>query len=221
MALDAAAYEAQLRSLLPRGRAWTLAPGSVLSRVLAVAAAALRRVDGLVTSPLDEALASRALALLPEWETELGLPDACTGLGATVQERRAALLFKMIHPEFGNLDTFRAVARRYGATLVFTELDQAWADAIAGLDTTNGRWRYVWGISIPTYVEIREFTTLSSAADPLVSFAGDGAVSEIACRLRQMAPAHTHLIIGVHHEPGYLTWLGERVTWLGDDVTWL
>lgn len=198
MAVGAAAYAQQLRALMPRGRAWPIAPASVLARLLRALGAAFARLDGAATALPDESLASRTFDLLPEWEEEFGLPDKCSGLAATIPERRAAVLNKQVHPETVGLSEFHRIAARYGITIIVTELDQARADAIAGLDTTNGRWRFVWWISIPTDAQVRYFTTLSDVNEPLVSWDGVPGHAELECRLRELEPAHTWLVITYH-----------------------
>ena len=52
---DAAAYSAQLRQLLPQGRAWTAAPGGVLALLLDAIGEELARVDRRIFGLIGEA----------------------------------------------------------------------------------------------------------------------------------------------------------------------
>ena len=67
------------------------------------------------------------------------------------------------------------------------------ARTLPGLDTSNGRWRFVWWITIPTEADVRYFDTLSDVNVPLAEIER---ITELECRLRKAAPAHTHLVIG-------------------------
>ena len=215
-----AAYALQLRQLLPQGRAWTVDAGSVLMRLLRALAAPLARFDAAATRLLDESLASRAYDLLPDWEKEFGLPDKCTGIAASITERRAALLFKQVHPEYVDAAAYHRVAAFYGVSIRIEEFDKARADAIAGLDTSDGRWRYVWWISIPTDARVVYFTTLSDVNTPLAAWDGVPGHAELECRLREMAPAHTYLVITYHAAPRRLIWLSRPLKWLGRQLVW-
>ena len=220
MAIGPAAYALQLRQLLPQGRAWTVDAGSVLMRLLTALAAPLARFDAAATRLLNESLASRAFDLLPEWEKEFGLPDPCTGIASTIAERRAAVLFKQVHPEYVNAAAFHVVAAYFGVRIRVIGPDQARAGQIAGLDTSDGRWRYVWWISIPTEARIRYFDTLSDVNTPLASWDGVPGHAELECRLREMVRAHTYLAIVYHYAPRRLTWLGRPLKWLGRQLYW-
>ncbi len=216
--LTAEDYRHQLASLLPRGPAWTRDPASVLQRLLAGLARSLARLDAAASSLPDEARPSTTYHLLPDWERALGLPDVCSALGATITERRAAVVATLQAPETVSLAEYHRVASFYGITLRISELDQARADAIPGLDTAGGRWRFVWWISIPTEARIRYFDTLSDVNTPLASWDQVPGHAELECRLRAMAPAHTHLVFHYHSAPRRVLWLDRAVKWLGRPV---
>ena len=77
--------------------------------------------------------------------------------------------------------------------IVVADLDQVRADAITGLDTSGGKWRFVWWITIPTSADVVRLDTLSTVKTP---FRGVMRNTEMECRLQKAAPAHTHLAIG-------------------------
>ena len=138
-------------------------------------------------------MASRTSALLTDWETDLGLPDECTPLATTPDARRAAVVGKLISTPDLSPESFRRIGRGFGVDLTVTHLDQTRADLIPNLDTTNGRWRFVWWIEIPSSADIRYFTMSSDVGTPLSETDRN---TELECRLQKASPAHTRLVIG-------------------------
>ena len=190
--VDVAAYARHLRSLLPRGRAWPGARTSTLHRLLAALATPLSRLDRRIGALFRESIPWQSTELLPDWEAEYGLPDECSSLASTIHERRAAVLHRAVARENSSPATFLSIALSFGVTATVDEHDQARADAIPGLDVTNGRWRFVWWITIDTGADVRKFNTLSPVDMPLSIIERN---LELECRLRKYAPAHTHLVI--------------------------
>ena len=214
------AYREQLSALLPPGRAWTRDPGSVLQRLLAAIAGVFARLDVAAANLLVDALPSTAFWLLPDWERTLGLRDACSDLAPTIPERRAAVVGKLVTVVGANSAEFVRFRGGSTASLVrVTTLDRTRADAISGLDTSAGKWRFVWWISIPTDARIRYFDTLSDVNTPLRAWDGVPGHAELECRLQQLAPAHTLLVFEYHNSPRRLTWLGRPLT-RGSDGSW-
>ena len=186
------AYRAQLHALMPRGRAWPHHQDSVLSSLLDAFAARLAALDAAASALIDDQLATRTRDLLPEWETDVGLPDECSALASTLSERRAAVVTKLIAQPDLSPSAFIAIAEDFGVTITVEHLDQARADAIANLDTTNGKWRFVWWIGIPGAADTRYFTTESTCDTPLSETERN---TELECRLRKAAPLHTFVAI--------------------------
>ena len=69
---------------------------------------------------------------------------------------------------------------------------------VSGLDITNGKWRFVWWITIPTSADVERLNTVSNVQTP---FKTVGRNSELECRLREASPAHTHLVIEYNSIP--------------------
>ena len=72
-----AAWTAALQALLPPGRAFTREPASVLAKLLDACAAMLKGGQDKLDALALESDPRQALTMLPEWESLLGLPDAC------------------------------------------------------------------------------------------------------------------------------------------------
>ena len=194
------AYTQQLFGLLPTGRAWPRNPDTVLADLLDAAAERFADVDRRAVGLLDELLVSKTFDLLPEWERDLGLPDDCSVLGSTIAIRRAAALHKQVSQPDMSLESYRDLARSFGVEIAIDELNQTRADAIPGLDTANGKWRFVWWIGIPTSGDERFFTTESDVETPLSEIDRN---TELECRLQKAAPAHTRLYIGYAADLNY------------------
>ena len=162
------AYREQLHRLLPSGRAWRQDRESVLTDLLDGIAQQLSDIDLSGAAMLNEVRPSTTLSLLPDWERVAGLPDDCSNLGSTVTIRKASLITKLVSQPTLNIENFREIGRTYGVTLTITELDQVRADASTTLDTTNGKWRFVWWIEIPATSDIERFKHVKSRQHTII-----------------------------------------------------
>ena len=187
MAVTAQGYVGQLLALLPHGRAWPREPGTALRALLDGLAEEYARIDRRGEELLTETDPRSATELLPDWERLLGLPDECSAIGATLRARRRAAHHKLTG--VAGLDEAAIVqaAAELGYTITITQLNQAMADAVQGIDTTGGRWRFVWWVNFDAPVEY--FNTLSGVDEPLATY---GRSAELECRIRAIAPAHTY-----------------------------
>ena len=190
--LDTEGYRDSIHKLLPSGRAWPEETGTALDSLVEAFAAQMAEIDVGAAAMLEEVRPDTTFDLLPDWERILGLPDSCSVLGSTFAIRRASMLTKLIAQPTQNASGYRAIAAEFGTTISIREHDQTRADAIAGLDTTNGRWRYVWWIDIPSDADFQEWSVLSDVTEALIIVERN---TELECRLQDAAPAHTHLII--------------------------
>ena len=189
MAVGVEGYAAQLAALLPRGRAWSRDRESVLSTLINGLATEFARVDGRAEELLVERDPRTATELLPEWERQLGLPDECSVLSATLTARRQAAHYKLTGVSGLDKASIVRAAADLGYTITVDDLNQPRADAIAGLDTTNGRWRFVWWINVSARVEY--FSTLSRVNERLATYPP---LTALACRIRAISPSHTHVV---------------------------
>lgn len=114
-------YLAMLRNLLPRGLAWTRAPGARLTRVLHGTAGELASVDASAHLLLDEVNPLYTLAALEDWERVLGLPDTCLPAGSALQERRDAVLVKLNDTGRQGLAWWYELAATLGFEIVIEE----------------------------------------------------------------------------------------------------
>ena len=192
--IAAEGYLALLQALLPRGAAWTRERTATLTSLLQALGADLARIDADAADLLAEIDPSTTLDMLPDWERVVGLPDDCSPAETVdVATRRSLLVSLLAHtPEItpAGLERLAISAGYTSATVI--EQRRSSAEAIAGIDATGGRWRYVWWLRTEGGAG-RYFTTLSTAADPLVVY--DPRDTELACRVRAATPAHTYVVI--------------------------
>lgn len=118
---DADAFFAALQGLLPRGFAWSRALGSRLSGLLFASAGELARVDAAARLLADEILPLTTVQGLEDWERVLGLPDQCLPAGATLQERRDAVLSKLRDTGRQDLDYWYDLAASLGYEVTIEE----------------------------------------------------------------------------------------------------
>ena len=120
--LDSAQYLPQVRKLFPRGPAWPEDPGTTAEAMRQAIADSAEAVHTLGSTLVEiEADPTQTLLLLPDWERDWGLPDPCTPLNATIAQRRAALVGKIVSNAGGNLSLLQyletvAAAYRYSIT---------------------------------------------------------------------------------------------------------
>lgn len=147
----AADYLAMLQHLLPQGRAWTRALGGRLTGLLLACGDELGRVDGSGHLLMDEANPLTTLAALEDWERVLGLPDACTPAGSSLQERRAMVIARL--NDLGRQDI--AYYRELAASLGYDVDIEEFSPFICGVSECGGpdmlgpeETRYWWNITV-------------------------------------------------------------------------
>lgn len=112
--MTAAQYLELLRQIMPRGPAWPSAPGAALSKLLAGLAEEFARLDTRVDDLITEMDPRVTFELLPDWERAYGLPEPCIPLGASVTERRNALVAKVTAIGGQSVSYFLSIAQALG-----------------------------------------------------------------------------------------------------------
>lgn len=163
-----------LKSLLPRGRAWTRDVTSVLSQLLYGEADELARVDVRINKLVDVERDTRTTdELLGEHENDLGLPDDCSPELGTIIERRRQLHTKFISIGGQNKQYYIDLAEALGFVIKIVEY------------VYN---RYHWSV-ISQSSEIIYFICGSSECGDFLSFVPPAEILE--CTLNKLKPAHT------------------------------
>ncbi len=188
--LGADDYAQLLADLLPRGWAWPREPDTVLMRTFAGLAVEFARIHARDCDLLSESYPGTALETLVDWERICGLPDACTGPLSTLQERRAAVLFKLAARGGQSRAYFIGVAAALGFDITITEFTPFRAgrsragDPVYGLD-----WVYAWRVNALSWT-IGYFRARQSTAGEALRRWGNRLLE---CVLDMLKPAHTIL----------------------------
>lgn len=186
---SAADYLSMLQALLPEGAAWTRDPDAALTQLLAGIAGELARVDASAHLLIREADAYETLALLAEHESAWGLPDECTQSGATIQERREAVLAKEQNLGGQSVPYFLelAILLSGSSDVAVSEYRPFTAGSPSGDQLTNGTWCHAWRVTAPAYAVHRFAAGVSVAGEPLVRATNE----RLECVLNRLKPAHS------------------------------
>lgn len=128
--------------------------------------------------------------LLPEWEATLGLPDACIGELASIQERVMAVCAKFRARGGQSAEYYIAIAKALGFDITIEEFAPFRVGMNKAGDPLYGQaWAHTWRVTV-TEFEIVEFRTGQSVtSDPLRSWGN----RLLECVLAEIKPAHTVL----------------------------
>jgi uncharacterized protein YmfQ (DUF2313 family) len=191
--MSAVDYLRHLQALLPRGPAWPREDDTGLTALLHGLAEEFARVDRRAADLLTEADPRTASELLADWERVVGLPDPCRGTPATLEERRAAVVGRLVNRSDQSPHFYHRLAETLGYTGVqIIEFGPFECDSSCAEDTScddAALWRYVWevradGLDFST----RPFRAGRSAAgEPL----RDWGYNLLVCVLNKMRPSHT------------------------------
>lgn len=186
-------YAHQLRSLMPRGLAWYNPAGSVGDRDIEGEAEELARIEArAIYLVLKEFYAQSTRELLPEFEEEYGLPDPCTTLGATYEERIEDLLRKIQTIGGQSIAYLVGVAKARGVDIEIEEFQPFRAGRNRAGDRVFSReWLFVFKV-IGSLVRVYRFRAgRNSAGDRLRIWRGN---EVLECIINRLKPAHTYAI---------------------------
>ena len=176
MARSAADYLRLLQSLLPRGAAWNRDDGSVLTEFLYGQAEEFARVDSRSDDLLKERDTRYTTELLVDHELDFGIPDECSELATTIQQRRNVIHTKLNASGRQDKQYFIDLAAALGFTITITEF-------------AAGTFR--WQVNMEYWLEWIFFRSGGSeSGDPLVYVPG---FELLSCVLNKYKPAHTIL----------------------------
>jgi uncharacterized protein YmfQ (DUF2313 family) len=183
-------YRRQIDTLLPEGAAWRSSGdgAGVRDHLLDAAAVEYARIHNRLLDLIEESDPRTTGEMLTDWEQAAGLPDDCTGLADTLQERRNQLVAKITQRGGQSRQFFIDVAAALGFTVTITEFSpfqvgsSSVGDPLAGED-----WWFAWQINAPEET-VREFRTgQSTAGEPLRDWGND----LLECVISRLKPAHT------------------------------
>jgi uncharacterized protein YmfQ (DUF2313 family) len=189
--MDAEAYLAQLRALLPPGAALSREAGSPLLGMLGVTAAELARVDARGAQLLAEAVPDTANEILAEWERAFGLPDECSAALTLIEQRRAALVARVTERLSPNLPTIEALSRAFGVRASVVEHRPHTCEMGCETPVNDEAWAHAWTLWGSGRV-VSEASCEDDCEQPLRLWAD----LPHECAVRRLAPAHTVPLFG-------------------------
>ncbi len=192
---DAADYANQMNQLMPVGLAWSRVRGSVNDRLLDGMAKEPARIEArAIYLALKEFYAQSTRELLPEWEKEYGLPDECTTLGVTYDERIENLLRKIRTIGGQSIAYLIGVAAALGIDIIIDEFRPFRVGVNRVGDRLYGReWLFVFRVTMPETRIYRFRAGRNSVGDRLRYWRGNEIVE---CVINRLKPAHTYAIFG-------------------------
>ena len=169
-------YTQQLISLMPTGWLWekVLGANKKLKALMEVFANELLFVDTRISDLINELTLNNPTELVPRWESILALPDSCTGVLPTLQQRVAAILgrLQLLGYQRGNLSEqfYIDLAARFDYTITITVLSE-------------NNWQVNAPILTATYFK----AGVSRAGDPIQTSGN----ALLQCIINRTKPAHT------------------------------
>jgi len=166
----------------------------IIGRILLAFAAELEKFEDRVTALKRESIPGLSRELLPEWEENLGLPDQCSPLAQSLEERAQVAHAKYTGNYYGqSTQFFIDYAASLGADISvkeFTGIGSAFrvdvnrVDRMPGTESPTDRiyGSRLWSIG-------SKFKWVVT----ILNISGDVSEEQIQCRIRQLAPAHTEV----------------------------
>lgn len=160
-----------------------------LSKLLKAFAEELERFYLFTVTLINEAIPGLSRDLLPEWEEDLGLPDLCSPLADTVDERAAIAHAKYYTKYDGQSKQFYIdYAASLGATVTVT--NYSGAGAVFRVDVSRVDRTPLEGI------DGARLRSKTSRFKWIINVYNTGTVSLefLQCNFEKLKPAHTELI---------------------------
>lgn len=192
MARNTTSYLELLKSLLPRGRAWTFKSDSPFIQFLQATADELSRIDVRSDDLIDEADPRITDELLTDWEKEYDLPDDCFIADKSIAERRQDIFNKLVTVGQQDKQYFIDLAATLGYTITITEFSPFWV-GIGGMGDPIGELVNVfhWRVNIiDSSSSSGAFNNEFSSAFDILDLSFDN----LECLFNKLKPAHTKLL---------------------------
>lgn len=187
MGLTAPQYSEHLRTLLPPGKALDDAGLGNLTQLLDGLAQELARVDASADQLIDESLPDTTFQLLPDWERVCALPDNCTPAGQTIDQRRGAVIARLLGNGTPSIPYLTQIAAQLGYTVTIVKRCARKHGALMGTPYGLTPWQFVWEVHAPLNTDVHRAYGSSVMGTAYATW--QNAVLE--CVMRQHAPAHT------------------------------
>lgn len=119
-------YAKMLVGLLPKGKLWPNDENSVWYKLCYAFGKELLRIDDRMKELLVERDSRTTVELISDFERDLGIPDECSQVGATIAERQAQVHSKLINVGGLHKQDYIDIATGMGITITITEYQPFW-----------------------------------------------------------------------------------------------
>lgn len=183
-------FKNALKKFFPMGKAWNF-NATTLEKLIQSLSNEFCRVQERFNQLLIETDPRNADELLTDWETSLGLPDECSTLGATVEERRKQVVQKLTNTGGSSFEYFEDVAENLGFDVTVSDYCRFQAGkSVAGDKITNAEWDYWWQVSAPAELSTVFKAGVGKAGDKLTELGN----ATLECTFEKLKPAHTEVL---------------------------
>ncbi|HCU26116.1 MAG TPA: phage tail protein [Deltaproteobacteria bacterium] len=180
-------YRNLISQLFPSGDAWNQNEGSTWKKLIHAFADEFFRIDRRAQDLLNEADPRTTYEMLEDWERCVGLPDECTGLANTLEERRDQVVAKLVKRGNQSIQFFKELAAPLGYAIEIEEYDQFHVGDRVGGRLYGVEWMHAFGAIAPLQ-SLRPFRVNSyTVEERLVEF-GDEALE---CLITKAKPSHS------------------------------
>jgi len=184
-------FKNSLKKYFPRGTAWNFSDGSNLKKLNDGYAVEFCRIQDRQDQLLFEIDPRNADELLTDWETMLGLPDECSALGSTPEERVNHVVQKLTNQGGSSFEYFEGVAENLGFDVTVSDFCRFQAGrSHAGDALTNAAWDYWFQVTLPSDVTTVFKAGSGKAGDKLVELGNE----TLECTFKKLKPAHTEVL---------------------------
>lgn len=192
MAVTQAAWLSALQALLPPGRALTVDPGSVLTRLLEAMAARILAAEVAMLDLLRQMDPRVATDLLPDWERLLGLPDDCAPSGQDLGDRQMAAYGRLTELGGQSRAYFIDLAERNGEPGVeISEFRPADCTTDCDGSLLSDSDAHTWRVNIPRAAQSVRIMNCNSPANAALQMYTPSAIE---CFFNERKPAQTKVI---------------------------
>lgn len=198
-------YQKSLLALLPQGSAWSRDDSAIVLLMLGLAEE-FARIDARAQQLIDESLPSGVIDLLERWEADYGLPDSCSGVAQTFEQRKSALeqKYKLYGSE--SREFLISLVEAYNVPCEITE----YKEAVFGGDFGGYFWGTGWAFVVQFDIEIPD--TITDI---------DSTKSILECSIARILHSHKYPIFVYGGAPdGALSYNGAYLTYSGAHLTY-
>jgi uncharacterized protein YmfQ (DUF2313 family) len=161
--------------------------GALLSAELEAEGNALDAAKALADLILIEADPRTTYELLADWERVAGLPGECVAsLAQTVEQRRAALVAKLVERGGQSRAYFIALAAKLGYTVTITEYHEWTVNDDVEAALCGADWNFAFAVNAPLNTVV-EWTVESDVEMPFAVWGNE----LLECAITADKPAHT------------------------------